>query len=764
MPKVSKHKHTHDSQGDAYAGPLEHLADELTCLDLRLHIQVIKQRSGGRSHSLEPFRGLVLSDEEIDALLAGSHGPDSGPGPGECSDPDLQPLEAALAERESCVKERRHTAYQHNIFLPLPQLAKAFQLSPFEELCLIICLAPELDRKYEKLYAYLNDDISSKRATIGLVLDLLCPTFQQKAAARTVFNAQSPLLKQRFLQLVDSQSSSPALFLSRQVKLDDRIADYLLGCSRMDSQLVSFARLVSPADNRDASSESATLHRKTCRFVQSQLSDQKSAGKSLLFFCSGPGGSGKKALAEAVSLNLGRSLIVADLWKMLKGNLPFEEAALLLGREAALQPALLCLEGCDCLQAEDEATCNALFRSLLDAVRGLSPVTFVCSVTAGRPPGHPFDAVCVDLEFPLPDESARKQIWERLLQCSSRFAGSSDSGTLAGTFRFTPGQIRDALASAHNLALWHTEEPGNEPSDLLYAACRAQSHSRLSTLAYKVEPRYTRFDIVLPADQMTQLMELCDQSRCRQIVYGEWGFGGKLSSGRGLTALFSGPPGTGKTMAAEVIANELKLELYKIDLSQVVSKYIGETEKNLDRIFSAARSCNAILFFDEADALFGKRSVVKDAHDRYANIEIGYLLQKMEEHEGIAILATNLRSNMDEAFTRRLQVLVEFPFPDEEQREKIWRAVFPDQLPLASDINIAFLARQIKVSGGNIRNIAVSAAFLAAAETESMGMRHIIQATKREMQKMGRMCTKAELGEYYSLIEAQTPIRGGWWQ
>lgn len=762
MPKVSKHKQSTNNHDAAYSNPLEHLADELLCLDLRLHIQVIKQRSGGRSHSLEPFRGLVLSDEEIDALLAGSHGPDFDSSSGDCFDPDLPSIKTALAELESSVNERRRASRRNNTFLPLPQLTKTFHLSTFEELCLIICLAPELDRKYEKLYAYLNDDISSKRATIGLVLDLLCPTFQQKVAARSVFNAQSALVKQRFLQFVDSPSSSPALFLSRQVKLDDRIADYLLGCSRMDSQLVSFARLASPPENRDASSASAALHRKTSCFVQSHLSDHQSAGKSLLFFCNGPGGSGKKALAEAVSRDLNRPLIIADLWRMLKGNLPFEEAARLLGREAALQQALLCLEGADCLLAEDEATRNDLFRTLGDTIRAFSGVAFVCSVKAWRPPGHQSGDVVIDLELRLPDESVRKQIWDSVLQDSSHRADNSDSGTLAGTFRFTPGQIRDALASASNLERWHAADAGNESTDHLYAACRAQSHSRLSALAYKVEPRYTRFDIVLPVDQMTQLMELCDQSRCRQIVYGDWGFGKKLSSGRGLTALFTGPPGTGKTMAAQVIANELKLDLYKIDLSQVVSKYIGETEKNLDRIFSEAQSCNAILFFDEADALFGKRSAVKDAHDRYANIEIGYLLQKMEEHEGIAILATNLRSNMDEAFTRRLQTLIEFPFPDEEQREKIWKAVFPDQLPRDGDINIPFLARQLKVTGGNIKNIAISAAFLAAAEMETLGMRHIIQATKREMQKMGRMCTKAEMGEYFSLIETQIPMRGGW--
>jgi SpoVK/Ycf46/Vps4 family AAA+-type ATPase len=228
-------------------------------------------------------------------------------------------------------------------------------------------------------------------------------------------------------------------------------------------------------------------------------------------------------------------------------------------------------------------------------------------------------------------------------------------------------------------------------------------------------------------------------------VLDEWGFGRKLSLGKGVNALFAGPTGTGKTMAAEIIANELGLELYKIDLSSVVSKYIGETEQNLDRIFTAAQNANVILFIDEADALFGKRSEVRDSHDRYANIEIAYLLQKMEQYEGIAILATNLRQNMDEAFIRRLQFIVEFPFPDEAHRYHIWQRHFPPEAPRDEEIDYASLAR-LRISGGNIKNIVLAAAFLAATDGGRIGMEHMIQAARREYQKLGKPLSAAELG------------------
>jgi SpoVK/Ycf46/Vps4 family AAA+-type ATPase len=279
----------------------------------------------------------------------------------------------------------------------------------------------------------------------------------------------------------------------------------------------------------------------------------------------------------------------------------------------------------------------------------------------------------------------------------------------------------------------------------LFAAARAQSGQDLARLARKIEPRYTWDDIVLPEDACAQLREICRRVVHHHRVLGEWGFGRKLSLGKGVNALFAGPSGTGKTMAADIIANELGLDLYKIDLSSVVSKWIGETEKNLDRIFTAAENANAILFFDEADALFGKRSEVRDSHDRYANVEISYLLQKMEEYEGIAILATNLRQNLDESFVRRLAFTVHFPFPDETSRERIWSGIWPLETPLGDDLDLAFLAHQFKLSGGNIKNIALAAAFLASEDGGPITMAHLRHATRREYQKLGKTVSEAEL-------------------
>jgi SpoVK/Ycf46/Vps4 family AAA+-type ATPase len=258
-------------------------------------------------------------------------------------------------------------------------------------------------------------------------------------------------------------------------------------------------------------------------------------------------------------------------------------------------------------------------------------------------------------------------------------------------------------------------------------------------LARKLSQRYTWDDLVLPDDQVTRLRELVQMVRGRAQVLDAWGLGEKLASSYGITALFAGSPGTGKTMAAEVLARDLGLDVYKIDLSGLVSKYIGETEKNLERVFSEAESSNAILFFDEADAVFGKRSEVKDAHDRYANIETSYLLQRMEAYDGVTILATNLRSNLDEAFTRRLDVIVDFPFPDAAQRANIWKALFPSGAPRGEDVDLELMARRFKVAGGSIRNILVAAAYLAAANDSSLDMSHLLHATRREMQKLGRL-------------------------
>ena len=337
----------------------------------------------------------------------------------------------------------------------------------------------------------------------------------------------------------------------------------------------------------------------------------------------------------------------------------------------------------------------------------------------------------------MPDTPMRQAAWERALERFTPGAERAWTGPLASQFRLTPGQIHDAVAWAEQR---HAMQGGQQAITLaeLYAACRSQSHHKLGDLAIKVEPHYGWDDLVLPAEKLEQLTEICSQMAHRSRVFGEWGFQRKLSHGRGLSALFGGPSGTGKTMAAEVMAHALQLDLYKIDLSGVVSKYIGETEKNLARVFQEAESSNAILFFDEADALFGKRTKISDAHDRYANIETSYLLQRMEAYEGMVILATNLRENMDEAFTRRIKFIIDFPFPDVASRKLIWQTHFPRQTPVSTDLDYDWLAQQFQITGGNIKNIVLGAAFCAAANGGTINMMHVLHGARREFEKIGK--------------------------
>jgi SpoVK/Ycf46/Vps4 family AAA+-type ATPase len=357
------------------------------------------------------------------------------------------------------------------------------------------------------------------------------------------------------------------------------------------------------------------------------------------------------------------------------------------------------------------------------------------------------------MELPAATFDKRQQLWETCLEHEQYAVAPSELVPLANKFRFHTGQIQAALHTARNLAIARQGVEYHITINDLYEACRLLSNQKLTHYAQKIQPKFTWNDLILPDDRRRQLREICQWVQYHHVVFGDWGFERKLSLGKGLNILFVGLSGTGKTMAAEILAGELGLELYKIDLSVVVSKYIGETEKNLSLIFAEAATSNAILFFDEADALFGKRSEVKDAHDRYANIEINYLLMKMEEHEGIVILATNLQKNLDEAFLRRMHFAVEFPFPDEEYRQRIWHSVFPSAAPLGADIDVAFLARRLKLSGGNIKNIALNAAFLAADNSGTIGMEHVIMATKREFQKLGRLCVKSDFEQYYDLVK-----------
>jgi SpoVK/Ycf46/Vps4 family AAA+-type ATPase len=716
----------------AYSSILAHLTDELTRLDLLIRSR-LNARSQNRTPSvLDPFVGLVVSEEEVSALLLP---------PGDERSHDAR-LQEQIDKFGDYIESRLKATADNRTFLPLPHLKRLFKLTDFEFWVLIVTLAPELDRKYEKLYAYLQDDVTRKKPTVDLVMRLTALDPAERVSARAAFGPGAPLMRHQVVSLSDAGEP----LLSRALKLDDRIVSYLLGSGSLDSRLDGAARFAPSETGVEMLPSDKQLLSKLSSFARSALVDSVDRTDGLLFYFRGSAGTGRRAMARSLCADLELPLIEADLLRLLEGRVPFEEAIRILCREAILRPAALCFFNVDSVLFDEKNHIH--LKPLFDAMRSYSRITFILGSQAWRPQAEQQGFILTDLEFLIPPSNIRKTLWKRELAGRSCEASDADLGLLASNFQFTPAQISDAVDKAHNRAAWRKGDGrtgGSSPQiDLsdLQSAARNQSTAKLTTLAQKIEPRYDWGEIVLPDDQLEQLHEICVQARHRDVVYGDWGFEQKLSLGRGLNVLFSGPAGTGKTMAAEVIARELGLDLYKIDLSQVVSKYIGETEKNLHQIFHEAKSSFAILFFDEADALFGKRSEVKDAHDRYSNIEIGYLLQKMEEYDGIAILATNLRQNMDDAFVRRLQVIVDFPFPNERYRELIWKVIFPRQSPVGGDVDFELLAQQIKLAGGNIKNIAVSAAFFAANDRGLIRMPHVLRAARREYQKLGRIWTE----------------------
>jgi AAA+ superfamily predicted ATPase len=447
-------------------------------------------------------------------------------------------------------------------------------------------------------------------------------------------------------------------------------------------------------------------------------------------------GIGKQDLAMGLCAQWGCPLLCVDMELLLARESEVATALRLVCREGLLWGAAVYLDLGDGALPQD-APAKTWMKTLARMADEYGQLVFLAGELPWSLRGiFAQDSFCA-VELAMPDASLRQTAWERALQRFPSQNGQAWARELAHQFRLTPGQIQEATAwVAQRRAM--ANDAADVTRDELYAACRHQSHHTLAELAVKIAPHYTWDDLVLPGAKVEQLKELCGQAVYRQRVYGDWGFAHKLVHGRGISALFAGPSGTGKTMAAEVIAHELRLDLYKIDLSSVVNKYIGETEKNLAKIFHEAEASNAILFFDEADALFGKRTKISDAHDRYANIETSYLLQRMEAYEGVVILATNLRENMDEAFTRRIKYIVDFPFPDAASRKLIWQTHFPREAPVSADLDYDWLAQQFQITGGNIKNIVLSAAFCAAADGGTIAMTHVLHGTRREFEKIGK--------------------------
>ncbi|MBL7188289.1 MAG: ATP-binding protein [Phycisphaerae bacterium] len=726
-----------------YEDNWDYLSEALNYLDLLIYREVLSRQQTSPENLQEILKGAYISEAEVERLLSGKAEARSIEMHTEVEESE-QKATALLAR----IEERRKASLEGSVYLALPHLAHLFALTPFEEMIVLICLAPELDLKYERLYAYLHDDMTRRKPSVDLVMRLLCTSSRERIQARAFFSHQAPLFHPRLLRFAGNGDNPLA---GRSLKLDDRVVNFILGIDSGNQELDTYTQLVTSHPNLGSLRWSDELKRQLVNLLQSCIHDVDESQRRLIYHFYGSKGTGKKTLAAGLCAEIGIPLLVVDLQKVLRGGQSFKDIMHPIFREGILRPAAIYLEHVDYL-LENENQATSYLQEVADCIDEFSWLTFIATEKYWAPAGLFGEHIYVGIELPMPDMMARNQLWGELSANNGVLSEEVDFNELAVKFRLTPGQMEAALVAASNRANFRAGEDKTIQIDDLYFGGRAQSNQKLGSLSRKLSPHYTWKDITLPQNALDQLGEICAQVRHRQTVYETWGFDKKLSLGKGLCALFYGPSGTGKTMAAEVITNELHLEAYKVDLSCIVSKYIGETEKNLAKIFQEAETSNAILFFDEADALFGKRSEVKDAHDRYANIELSYLLQRMEEFEGLVILATNLRKNIDEAFFRRMQFAVEFPFPEAKYRYRIWKGHIPADAPVAEGIDFNFLANRFNITGGNIKNIIVNAAFLAAEASSPICMQHMIHATQREYEKIGRGCTSDEFSPYQDLL------------
>ncbi|GAA2391077.1 ATP-binding protein [Streptomyces glaucosporus] len=604
-------------------------------------------------------------------------------------------------------------------------LAARFGLSPLDLDLLLVAVAPDLDARFEKLYGYLNDDLTRRRPTVGLALELC--GLGGASPARFRLAPGAPLVAGGLVEVTEPERPP----LSRVLTVPDRVTGHLLGSARPDARLAGV--LGEPYGDPTAGA--------------AEVREAAAAAVTGLVHLRGRGGDAA-GLAVAALRAAGLRPLVLDTAALARRSGDVPELARVAALEARLTGSGVVLGPLEALPAQPAERARTL-GTLCAALRGIPLLTHGA---AGWDPVWAADSP-VALTVPAPSPERQAARWRHALERAvgdGSVAGSviGDAGGLAGAVaahRLDSGQLRRAADVAVRTAALAGRPVG--PDDLR-AAVRAQNGAGLERLARRIEPAVGWDDLVLPPATHRRLRELALRARHREQVLGQWGMRPGGGRGRGVIALFAGESGTGKTMSAEVVAADLGMDLYVVDLSTVVDKYVGETEKNLERIFTEASAVNAVLLFDEADAIFGKRSEVKDARDRHANIESAYLLQRMESFDGIAVLTTNLRANLDEAFTRRLDVVADFPVPDAGQRLALWERCLGDRLPRDGDVDLAFCADRFELAGGSIRACAVTAAYLAAEAGGPLTMRQVVRAVAQEYRKLGRLVLAGEFGPW----------------
>jgi hypothetical protein len=706
-----------------YPDAAAELAEHLLRLNGLLRGAVDRFRRQYPDGSRNGLDGIAIFDEQVDRFL------DTPP------NPDSTALDNAAADR-LCCHARARVSMAAGVACPIATIQQRFGLSDLELDALLYGIAAELHPGYGRVFGYLHNDLARQRPSVALLVDVLAAGWSERLEARRVLGPGSPLWRSRLL----TGAAGGADHLTAALTVDPMVLDFVLGGVGAEDD---YDPALEPTldDLLIATAERQALER-TARYLRDSVAGLLGP---VIIVLSGAPGVGRRSAARAICRILGYRMRSTTKGKPKDAPLAGLVDWLRNTRLAGEVPALYVPPG-----PIDAAPDLQLF---IDAIATADQPFVFLFVESDDPPrlAAITAAQLTKLHLGAPNVGLRRLGWQRALRANGLVCSDVELATVVAVYPFNIGRLTAVAQEAGRRARLADPVAICLESGLLAKICREQSHHRLDHLAQSLPIRHGWDDIILPPDELCRLKEIANAVRNRLHVMERWGFEQKISAGPGVNAIFFGPSGTGKTMAASILAGDLSMEIYRVDLSRVVSKYIGETERNLDTLFEEARRSFAVLFFDEAEALFGKRSEVKDAHDRYANIEVAYLLQRMEAFPGVAILATNLRKHMDTAFLRRLQFAVEFPLPTQAERLRIWQRVWPGAAELGDDIDLGFIAGHLELSGGHIRNVALMAAFLAAEAGAPIGMAHIVAATKREFQKLGRHWAPDQFGRYAAL-------------
>ena len=705
---------SYEAISQSYESQWELMDDLFAWLDLRIYFFYEHHQWLGPKNDMRNMLGLVVGREEFEHNLvkAAQLG-----------------LNAQLDGEEAAQLEASRTTIQARLDrteeeFPLMQLIRRCGLDTFESNCLVLAYAGAVDKKYEKLFAYLQDDITQKLPTASLAVQFFLPLEHTMEEYLSRFSRRDT-----FTGLFEGEKLAAG-----QLALRPSVLEFL---STGTVAPLPGLRLFDGAAEQPKGP--LVIGQELARRLDLLF---REPGEQVICLSGGPG-AGKRFQVEHLMVRSKKRCVFA----LLDCDQPEERA-----REGALiarlTGACLCCAHMDRLDSDgkEQPPEEKLLQTILELDLPEEKLFFL----SHQPIRAQLNRLSVELEVPDTTEEERMALFRAFLEETALEEGLTVE-ELASKFRFSPRQVELACRQAVGLA--RLDGASAILSREMHKCCYRQVVHKLGDLASRVRPAFGWDDVVMPEDQKRLLQHACSHIKFQHRVYYDWGFDKKITYGRGLSILFAGAPGTGKTMCAQVIANELNMEMYKINISQIVSKYIGETEKNLQAVFTEAKRSNCVLFFDECDAIFGKRSEVKDAHDRNANVEVAYLLQQVEEHDGVCIMATNLIGNIDAAFMRRITYVVHFPFPDAAMREEIYRRTMPPQAPVDDDVDWAFLAEKFQLSGGHIKNIVLSAAFLAALEEQPIGMTHLLRAAVGEMKKNEIVVVREELREYADLLD-----------